>query len=147
MPLGPMIAALASAKRGQHPVVVAGDTGLFGLADPLRLETALAHLLQNAIDASAPNEPVTLTLIQQGEEIGIVVSDAGCGMTQDFVRGQLFRPFASTKEGGFGIGAYEARTLVTAMGGRLSVESAVKQGTRFTVWLPMPKRWHEAMVA
>jgi putative PEP-CTERM system histidine kinase len=146
-PLGPLVATLASAKRGQHPVVVAGDTGLFGVADPLRLETALAHLLQNAIDASAPNEPVTLTLLQAGEETGIEVSDTGCGMTQDFVRGQLFRPFASTKDGGFGIGAYEARTLVTAMGGRLSVESAIGQGTRFTIWLPMPKRWHEAMVA
>jgi signal transduction histidine kinase len=147
LPLGPMVAALASAKRGQHPVVVAGDTGLFAMADPLRLETALAHLLQNAIDASPPNEPVTLTLTQQGDETGIEVTDTGCGMTQDFMRGQLFRPFASTKEGGFGIGAYEARTLVTAMGGRLSVESAVGHGTRFTVWLPMPKRWHEAMVA
>jgi putative PEP-CTERM system histidine kinase len=147
IPLGPLVATLASAKRGQHPVVVAGDTSLFAVADPLRLETALAHLLQNAIDASALNEPVTLTLIQQGEEIGIEVSDTGSGMTQDFVRGHLFRPFASTKDGGFGIGAYEARTLVTAMGGRLAVQSEVGQGTRFTVWLPMPRRWHEAMVA
>jgi putative PEP-CTERM system histidine kinase len=145
--LGPVVTALASAKRGQHPVVVAGNTALYGIADPQRLETALSHLLQNAIDASAPTDPVTLTLFQQGEEIGIQVSDTGCGMTQDFLRGHLFRPFASTKDGGFGIGAYEARTLVVAMGGRLSVESEEGRGTRFTIWLPMPKRWHEAMVA
>ena len=42
----------------------------------------------------------------------------------EFVRTRLFKPFASTKDGGFGIGAFEARELVAAMGGRLEVESA-----------------------
>ncbi len=44
-------------------------------------------------------------------------------MDGDFIRNRLFQPFASTKPGGFGIGAFEARSLVTAMGGRLSVDS------------------------
>ena len=40
-------------------------------------------------------------------------------MDADFVRNRLFQPFASTKAGGFGIGAFEARALIAAMGGRL----------------------------
>ena len=40
-------------------------------------------------------------------------------MDGDFVRNRLFQPFASTKPGGFGIGAFEARSLIAAMGGRL----------------------------
>ena len=44
--------------------------------------------------------------------------DRGCGMIAAFVRDELFKPFASTKPGGFGIGAFEARQLAAAMGGR-----------------------------
>jgi signal transduction histidine kinase len=57
-------------------------------------------------------------------------------MDGDFVRGQLFQPFASTKAGGFGIGAFEARSLITAMGGRISVDSRPNHGTTFTITLP-----------
>ena len=57
-------------------------------------------------------------------------------MSPEFVRRRLFKPFDSTKPGGFGIGAYEARELVRAMQGRLEVESREGLGTRFTVRLP-----------
>jgi signal transduction histidine kinase len=57
-------------------------------------------------------------------------------MDGDFVRNQLFQPFASTKPGGFGIGAFEARSLVSAMGGRISVDSRPRHGTIFTIQLP-----------
>lgn len=57
-------------------------------------------------------------------------------MSAAFVREKLFRPFASTKDGGFGIGAYEARSLVMAMNGRIDVSSREGEGTRFTIILP-----------
>jgi signal transduction histidine kinase len=57
-------------------------------------------------------------------------------MDGDFIRSRLFEPFASTKPGGFGIGAFEARSLITAMGGRLSVDSRLGRGTTFTIILP-----------
>ena len=57
-------------------------------------------------------------------------------MDGDFIRNRLFQPFASTKSGGFGIGAFEARSLVSAMGGQLSVDSAPGRGTTFTITLP-----------
>ncbi len=145
--LGPLVTQLAGAKRIQHPVIVAGNMAYCAMADPVRLEGALGHLLQNAIDASEPSEPVTITVIKQGEETGIEIADKGHGMTLDFVRGQLFRPFASTKDGGFGIGAFEAQTIIVGMGGRVTVDSEPGQGTRFMVWLPTPTRWHEALVA
>ena len=57
-------------------------------------------------------------------------------MSPDFVRNRLFKPFVSTKPGGFGIGAFEARSLIAAMGGRLSVDSRPGRGTTFTITLP-----------
>jgi signal transduction histidine kinase len=58
-------------------------------------------------------------------------------MSADFIRSRLFQPFASTKDGGFGVGAFEARALVGAIGGRLEVESVEGEGTRFTIILPL----------
>jgi signal transduction histidine kinase len=57
-------------------------------------------------------------------------------MDAEFVRTRLFQPFASTKKGGFGVGAFEAKSLVSAMGGRLTVESKPGDGSQFTITLP-----------
>lgn len=134
--LGGVIATVARALRVRHPVVVTGGPGMFALADPGRLEQALSHLVQNAIDASPKAEPVTLATVRQGGETGIEIIDRGPGMTSDFVNGSLFKPFASTKAGGFGVGAYEARAIVAAMGGHIAVRSAPGEGTCMTLWLP-----------
>jgi signal transduction histidine kinase len=82
---------------------------------------------------------VLVDLLAEGGEVAISITDHGPGMTADFVRNQLFQPFASTKDGGFGVGAFEARTLVAAMGGRLSVQSRPGKGTCFTIHLPAPE--------
>ena len=58
-------------------------------------------------------------------------------MSADFMRSRLFQPFASTKDSGFGVGAFEARALVAAMGGRLEVASREGEGTCFTLYLPL----------
>lgn len=142
-----VVNAVAAAKRSMHPVIVAGDPALQAVADPVRLETALNQIVQNAMEASAPVEPVTIAMIRRGGEIGIEVSDRGKGMSADFIAGQLFRPFVSTKDNGFGIGAYEARALVVAMGGRLTVRSSPGVGSGFTIWLPCATGWAEERAA
>jgi signal transduction histidine kinase len=58
-------------------------------------------------------------------------------MSPEFIRARLFRPFSSTKEGGFGIGAYQARKLAEAIGGKLTVDSREGEGTCFTLELPL----------
>jgi putative PEP-CTERM system histidine kinase len=135
-PLQPILAGIAEVKQRVHPVQLFGKAGISVVADPARLEQALTHIVQNAIDASRPTEPVRICFEQQGHEVTIDVIDSGAGMSADFIRTRLFQPFASTKDGGFGIGAFEARTLVTAMGGRIDVESRESVGSRFTIHLP-----------
>jgi len=130
-------AAIAEAKRRVHPVIAEGDSDLVAIADPGRLEQALSHLVQNAIDASRDGTPVLVRFGRRGGEAAIEVEDRGSGMSAEFVRTRLFQPFASTKESGFGVGAFEARSLVAAMGGRIEVESREGEGSRFTVFLPL----------
>ena len=132
----PLVGALAQARQRFHPVEVFGEPQIAVLADPARLEPALAHILQNAIDASRSGEPVRICFGHRSREVAIEVIDSGAGMSADFIRTRLFQPFASTKDGGFGIGAFEARTLVEAMGGRIEVESVEGEGSRFTILLP-----------
>jgi putative PEP-CTERM system histidine kinase len=129
-------AVIASVKHQQpvsmvecEPVEVWGDAEL--------LEQVLRHLVQNAIEASPDDSPVFVRVAREGLNAVIEVVDAGIGMSAEFVRTRLFKPFDSTKQGGFGIGAYEARELVKAMQGRIDVESREGMGTRFTIRLPL----------
>jgi putative PEP-CTERM system histidine kinase len=137
IPIATVVAAVAESKRRIHPVEVEGDMALAAIADPAGLEQALGHLVQNAIDASGPAAPVWLRFGEASGEARIMVVDRGCGMSPEFVRARLFHPFSSTKESGFGVGAYEAKCLVTAMGGRLEVESREGEGTRFALYFPL----------
>ena len=134
-PLRPILTAAIAAKRRDREVTLLGDTNVAALVDAAALEQAVGHLLQNALDASS-GEPVLLRVSLDSDGVAIAITDKGVGMDSDFVRNRLFEPFASTKPGGFGIGAFEARALVTAMGGRINVDSRLGGGTTFTILLP-----------
>ncbi|MEO5938689.1 MAG: XrtA/PEP-CTERM system histidine kinase PrsK [Sphingomonas sp.] len=130
--LMPLAERVARARGGNHPVIVTGIRDALAMADAGRLEQALGHLIQNAVEASTEGEPVTVTVSRSSIE----VADRGSGMNAAFVRDHLFRPFVSTKHGGFGIGAFEARQVIQAMGGTLDVISREGEGTKFTIGLP-----------
>jgi signal transduction histidine kinase len=70
----------------------------------------------------------------------VEVSDRGIGMTPEFIRERLFKPFQTTKPAGMGIGAYESFQYVSELGGRVAVESAPGAGTRIRVFLPQADR-------
>jgi putative PEP-CTERM system histidine kinase len=141
--LAATIERVARSRRAQHPIHCLGVPA-HAIAHPQRLEQVLGHLLQNAIEASPPDAPVTLTVATDGEQVALTVADAGPGMSAGFIRDELFRPFASTKPTGFGIGAFEARQLVAGMGGTLQVESHPGEGTRFRILLPVAAAMEQA---
>nr|WP_298927494.1 XrtA/PEP-CTERM system histidine kinase PrsK [uncultured Erythrobacter sp.] len=130
---------VAERFNGVHPVAIAQVEKVSVLADNDGLEQALIHLVQNAIDASENENPVHISATLQGLNGQIDIVDAGHGMSPEFVRSGLFKPFISSKQGGFGIGAFEAREMIKAMGGRVMVESRESVGTRFSVILPIPE--------
>jgi putative PEP-CTERM system histidine kinase len=133
----PLLHRIAERYRLQHAVLVSESGGCNVSAQPEALEQALVHLVQNAVDATEGDVPVILEARREDSEVAIEVLDSGAGMTPEFVRTRLFKPFHSSKPGGFGIGAFEARETIRAMGGRLDVESHEGLGTRFTIRLPL----------
>jgi putative PEP-CTERM system histidine kinase len=140
--LGPMDAdelarGIVDRFKGGPLVMLAECHACTVTANRESLEQVLLHLVQNAIDASADDAPVFLSVTSDGRQACFEVVDSGCGMSPEFVRKQLFKPFVSTKQGGFGIGAFEARELVRAMRGRLEVESREGLGSRFVIRLPL----------
>ncbi|MEM7778769.1 MAG: XrtA/PEP-CTERM system histidine kinase PrsK [Pseudomonadota bacterium] len=118
-----------------HEVILTRSDPVKVNADPEALEQALIHIVQNAADASEDGEAIFLSVASDGLHGLIEVIDSGEGMTPEFVRSGLFKPFVSSKQGGFGIGAFEAREMIKAMGGRLTVESREGMGTRFCAHL------------
>ncbi len=126
-------------KRLIHAIETSQIDDLTVMADQSRVDQILGHLIQNAVDASPEGQPIQLNARRRDLSVAIEVVDTGHGMSSEFIRSQLFKPFASSKEGGFGIGVYEARQLAVAMNGRLEVESKEGVGSRFTLILPLAK--------
>ncbi|HET9977944.1 MAG TPA: XrtA/PEP-CTERM system histidine kinase PrsK [Burkholderiaceae bacterium] len=103
-----------------------------------RVERVLGHIVDNALDATQANAgTVTLALAREGSHAKITVRDTGEGMSADFVRSRLFKPFQSTKANGMGIGTYESRQYIQEIGGSLAVDSEPGRGTVITVLLPL----------
>ena len=134
-----LIRSTIEKKRLLHNVASKQIDDLTVFADPARVDQILGHLIQNAIDASTEGQPITINARRRDLSVAIEICDQGTGMSNEFIRNQLFKPFASSKKGGFGIGAYEARELAQAMNGRLEVESTEGVGSRFTLILPLSK--------
>ena len=135
--IGELLEQMRSRFAPIHPIELTMTDKIAVYADRHALEQVLAHLIQNAIDATSDGTAVLVNLKRDSAHGVIEIIDSGTGMSPDFVRGGLFKPFVSSKPGGFGIGAFEARELVKAMRGRLEVESREGLGSRFVVLLPL----------
>jgi putative PEP-CTERM system histidine kinase len=106
------------------------------VADREQLQSVFTNLVLNARDAVGTNGRITVETAQQGDWVALSVSDNGCGMTDQFIKNSLFRPFRSTKKKGLGIGMFQSKTIVEAHNGKIHVESELGVGTKFRVILP-----------
>jgi signal transduction histidine kinase len=113
------------------------DEELFVEMDRDRLNMLVTHLLRNAQDATPTDGHVDVAVSKEDGFARIEVTDNGCGMDAEFIRDRLFKPFDSTKGAqGMGIGAYQIRETVSAVGGSVTVKSEPGVGTTMIVKLP-----------
>lgn len=109
-----------------------------------RLERVLGHLVQNALDATPAGGRVWLKVSRYSGQVQVEVGDTGAGMSEDFVRSKLFRPFNTTKHQGMGIGTYESHQYIRELGGSIDVDSAPGRGTVIRVRLPLFEAQHQS---
>jgi signal transduction histidine kinase len=112
---------------------------LVATVEPERVENVVENLVINALEAMASKGGGKLT-VEAGtmphDLVFFSVSDTGVGMSEEFIKTRLFRPFSTTKNRGIGLGLFTCREIVETHGGRLEVESSPNAGTRFRVVLP-----------
>jgi putative PEP-CTERM system histidine kinase len=126
---------LALRAAGRTGLTLDVPDGILAWAHEDRLERVLAHLVQNAFDASGSEPQVALQARPEGEQVLIEVSDRGSGMSREFIRERLFRPFQTTKDTGMGIGMFECQQYVQQVGGSIDVASEPGIGTSVIVRL------------
>lgn len=114
----------------------ADSTNLAVVAEHDRLSAVFNHLIENANQAIGEDGWVRLHLQRRDNAAIVEFVDNGCGMDEAFIERELFRPFRSTKRGGFGLGAYQCREYVRELGGDLEVVSSTGAGTTVRVSLP-----------
>jgi putative PEP-CTERM system histidine kinase len=129
------VGRLSSLRPSPLLAVSGGD--MMVRASAQRLERVLGHIIQNGIEATSPDGRVEVRLVRQTDTALLTVSDTGAGMSEQFIRDRLFKPFASTKADGMGIGMFESRAYIQELGGQLEVRSAPGQGTTFLIRLPL----------
>jgi putative PEP-CTERM system histidine kinase len=134
--LGPVVRRACAAATGRASIAleVAAEVSAVGHED--RLEHVIGHLIQNALDATDRGGNVSVRVGREEAFAFVEIRDTGVGMTSEFVRDRLFKPFETTKASGMGIGVYECSKYVSGLGGRIVVESALGAGTRVRVLLP-----------
>lgn len=144
--LEPLLQKVVNSVAGRNRKLTfeSNVNGIAVVADEERLRAVVAHLIDNALEATTDGGRVAVRLLARGSDAILEVEDNGMGMDEEFIRNELFRPFRTTKDGGFGIGVYESREFVRELGGRMEVVSAPDQGTTIRISLPAMQSANDA---
>jgi signal transduction histidine kinase/chromosome segregation ATPase len=95
--------------------------------DPEQLQTALMHLLANALEAMPQGGTLTVETRQEGGMAALKIQDTGAGISAAHMR-EIGRPFFTTKPGHIGLGLAGAKRILHVMGGELIIHSQPGQG-------------------
>ena len=115
------------------------DDALSVKTDPDVLDRILENIIVNATEAVGKDGLITITARMDKGSPLFSVSDNGEGMTDEFIRESLFKPFQTTKKKGTGLGLWQVKNMADQLGARVEVARNPQRGVTFSVWLP-PER-------
>jgi signal transduction histidine kinase len=150
-----VVRPLASAKGVALPSHIEGDANVEYHGDPQRVQQILTNLMSNAVKFTPAGGRVTVRCgtgrlpTAPAEDAArwacISVCDTGVGISNDDID-RIFHPFVQVDtgytrtQGGTGLGLTISRNLAQLMGGDITVESKLGEGSTFVLWLPCPIR-------
>lgn len=115
-----------------HQVAVSGSPETVRI-DEIEMQNVIMNLIINGIEASQPGIPIAIEVGRSASGPFIKVTDHGSGMSAEYIRTELFKPFRTTKNQGLGIGMYQCQQVVRAHGGCIEVNSEEGVGSVFTI--------------
>lgn len=130
------------ASRGQSLDVVTMQEEVYADVDQGKVRMVFENLIDNASKYSEKGKNVTVTVSTDASWVCVAIRDRGVGLTAEGI-GKLFEKFSrihnhlSTQVGGTGLGLYWAKTIIDLHGGMIRVESAIGEGSTFSVYLPV----------
>lgn len=113
-------------------------------SDPLRLKQVMSNLISNAVKFSPQSSEVTMDLSYKDKQLYVSVKDKGIGISEEAKR-RIFNAFEQAESsttrsfGGTGLGLTISKKLVELLGGKISVEGEVGQGSVFSFYVDAPK--------
>jgi len=138
-------AALVCQRKAEDrsvDVTLDADRTIFADANPLLLEQAVINLVDNAVKYNRKGGGVSCVVMRDGDEAVIRVADQGGGIAPDHLP-RIFERFyrvdkaRSRKRGGTGLGLAIVKHVVSAHGGKVTVESELGRGSTFSIRLPL----------
>jgi heavy metal sensor kinase len=112
-------------------------------ADRIQIERLVSNLLGNAIKYTPAGGQVKVSLIPRFDNVKLIVEDTGVGISPSHlphIFDRFYRVPSADPEKGLGLGLSFVAWIAKAHGGAVTVESTLKEGTRFIVTLPVG-RW------
>ena len=129
-------------KRRHIVVTLEGPESLKAECYPGHLNQALLNVLMNAMQAVAPKGHIVIEVSTAEGMVTIAVRDSGCGIAPEILP-KVFDPFFTTKPvgSGTGLGLSITYQIVHDMhGGNIRIDSALGEGTRVTIQLPLRQK-------
>jgi signal transduction histidine kinase len=136
--------ALANLRRDSPGIRISEQYAELPLvwADSMLVENAIFNIIENARDAMPRGGQLSVRSrraesAEDGDDQAIIeIADTGPGMSEEFIRSELFAPFVTTKPRGLGVGLYVCQQIIRMHGGEVKVRSEPGQGTVFSIYLP-----------
>jgi len=98
-----------------------------------KLAEVVRNLIINALEAMPDGGKLAVKTALDSKRVILEVRDTGVGMTPEFVSKKLFKPFATTKQKGLGIGLFQSKEWIEKMGGKINVRSAPGKGSAISL--------------
>jgi nitrogen fixation/metabolism regulation signal transduction histidine kinase len=112
------------------------DSTPSSMIDASQMKRAIGNIIKNAIEASKEGNTVKISTGVHGNEVEVVVTDSGKGMSPEDME-HMFHPYFTTKEEGTGLGMVITERIITEHRGKISVQSEEGAGTSVSIKLPV----------